>query len=279
MKLDLDKFKGSVAKYLLGFLQAQLVVFFVSIPILVGWGLQISIMTFVGNLIFLPVLILFLIVSSLVFFTQLCRIPNGFLIKILEVLSYAWSSVLSLGHKSWLFGFCLPNFWVLLFIPITSFLILYLIRSKSMAFKTYVMLVNFVIVFVGLEAYSYFLSSNKEYSFDEGRLVVAIDKNRKVNIFDNGFFSGRSSHDKLVGYELKQFLVKNTGGLSVRALHLSGPGFRTFKAAQECCLQLNVDNLFLPYFKGKLTKNAWREFFKLKRVAGEKGVCFLRAEQ
>jgi hypothetical protein len=275
MKFNFEKSKSRVAKYLLNFLQAQLVVSLVSIPILVGWGLQTSVMTFVGNLIFLPVLILFLILSSLVFFTQLCYIPNAFLIIMLELVSCIWRAFLSLGQRSWLFGFCQPSIWILLFIPAASFLILYLMRNRPAIFKTIVMFAIFIIVIAGLALYPVFFKSNEKHSFDNGKLIISIDEDFNVKLFDNGFFNRRASYEKLVGYEIKQFLIKNTGKPNIQTLHIAKPGVRSFKAAQECCVGLNVEAVEVPFFETKLNKAAEREFFRLKKITAKNGTLFL----
>jgi hypothetical protein len=49
--------------YLVTFTQTQLVITLISLPILVAWGLGYSVMSLVGNLLFSPVLTLFLILS------------------------------------------------------------------------------------------------------------------------------------------------------------------------------------------------------------------------
>jgi hypothetical protein len=142
-------------------------------------------------------------------------------------------------------------------------------------FKTIVMAVIFIIVIVGLTFYPILFKSNKEHSFDNDKLIISIDENFNVKLFDNGFFSQRVSHEKLVGYEIKQFLIKKTGRPNLQTLHIAKPGFRSFKAAQECCLSLNVDTVILPFLKTKLKKGAEREFFRLKKIMAKNGTQFL----
>lgn len=277
MKKFVEKTKRYLTNYLFSFLQAQLVVSVVSIPILVGWGLPTSFMTFVGNLIFAPVLIAFLVLSSLIFFMQLLHIPNQFLISILSVISHTWINFLGTGQKSWLYGFYKPHTWILILIPTISFGILYLIRLKSAVFKTVIMSALIVIIVTGLTIYPYLHRKHITKCFAEGRLVVDIDENFKVKFIDNGFFNKHQSADKLIDYDIKQFLIKNTGKINIDSLVLLKPCYRTFKAGQECCIKLNVREIAMLYFDGsKFKKTAWREYFNFKRIAEEKGIKISR---
>lgn len=280
MKILKKNASNYIFKYLLSFLQAQLVVSIVSIPILVGWGLPTSIMTFIGNLIFTPVLIAFLIVSSLIFFSQILHIPNQFLISILTLISHSWIAFLDLGKRGWLCGFCKPNTWILILIPVFSFGILYLIRLKSAIFKTIVMSALVSLMVLGLTIFPYFTHQHSTKSFADGKLTIDIDENFKVKFIDNGFFNKHQSADKLISYDLKQFLIKNTGKIDIDSLVLLKPGYRTFKAGQECCSKLNVREVSLSYFDGsKFERHAWREYFALKRTAEEKGINFSRTRR
>jgi hypothetical protein len=195
----------------------------------------------------------------------------------LELVTCIWRGFLSLGQRSWLFSFYQPSIWILLFIPALSFLILYLIRNRPAIFKTIVMFAIFIIVIVGLAFYPVFFKANKKYSFDNGKLIIYVDENFNVKLFDNGFFSRRASYEKLVGYEIKQFLIKKTGRPNIQTLHIAKPGVRSFKAAQECCAGLNVEAVEVPFFETKLTKSAEREFFRLKKIMAKNGTLFLRS--
>ena len=113
--------------YIVQFTLTQLIATIVALPILVSWGLGISMMTCVGNLIFAPLLSLFLFTSSLMFFTELVGIPNMFLASLLEWLAAAWHTMLELGSNDWIIHFSKPHQGALLFIPIITFLV---IRKK-----------------------------------------------------------------------------------------------------------------------------------------------------
>ena len=120
----LNKITYSVKKFLLHFIQAHLMVTIISFPILIGWGMPISKVSIIGNLIFSPFLTIFLIISSLTFFTELLCIPNGFLISQLNQLTSFWEKGLHFGQKKWLCCFAKPSFIILISIPIITFIII-----------------------------------------------------------------------------------------------------------------------------------------------------------
>lgn len=266
----------SIQKYLTNFVQSQLIVTLVSIPILVGWGLQISVMTLIGNLIFAPILTIFLILSSLVFFTELLGIPNLFVIKMLEFVTIFWDIILSLGKKKWLWGFCKPKTFFLFLIPIIAFLILLFIKTKSSKTK-FLSLLGFccLSIFCLSIIPNFFAKHSASNSFYNNKLIINFDAGKKITLIDNGFFNTKSSSEKTINYELKQYLVKNIGKAELQNVVLLKPGCRAFKAAQELCLRLDVKTVTLPLFEKKLSKAAQCEFFKLKDLLQEKGIGFI----
>ena len=76
MKQPLNRFYNHIIQ----FLQVQLFLSLASLPILVAWGIPFSLATVAGNFLFSPFLTLFLLLSSLIFFTELIFIPNAWLI-------------------------------------------------------------------------------------------------------------------------------------------------------------------------------------------------------
>lgn len=263
-------------RYLTNFVQSQLIVPLVSIPILVGWGLQISIMTFIGNLIFAPILTIFLILSSIVFFTELLGIPNFFIVKALEFITIFWDIILSLGKKEWLFGFCKPSTFFLFLIPIVCFLILLFIKAKNSKMK-FLSLLGFccLSIFCLSIVPKFFHKLPQSNTFYDGKLTINFDAEKNATLIDNGFFNTKASPEKTINYELKQYLIKTIGKTELQNVILLKPGCRTFRAAQELCSIFDVKTVTLPYFEKKLSKSAQREFFKLKYLLQKNEITFV----
>lgn len=275
--MKISDFAKSLRRYITNFVQSQLIVTLVSIPILVGWGLQISLMTFIGNLIFAPILTIFLILSSIVFFTELIGIPNSFIIKILEFVTIFWDIILSLGKKEWLWGFCKPTTFFLFLIPAVAFLMLLFMKNKSSKTKLLSLLAFCILSIFCLTLIPIILHKQPaSSSFYDGKLTINFDTDKNITLIDNGFFDTKPSPGKTVNYELKQYLIKNIGKTELQNVTLLKPGARAFKGAQELCIRLDVKNVTLPFFEKKLSKAAWREFFKLRDLLEEKKIAFVR---
>ncbi|KKQ12073.1 MAG: hypothetical protein WCS92_05940 [Candidatus Babeliales bacterium] len=265
----------SMRHYLTNFVQSQLIVTLVSIPILVGWGLQISMMTFIGNLIFAPILTIFLILSSIVFFTELLGIPNLFIVKTLEFVTIFWDIILSLGKKEWLCGFCKPSTFFLFLIPIIAFLMLLFIKAKNSKIK-FLSLLGFccISIFCLNIVPKLFNNQPQSSTFYDGKLTINFDTDKNITLIDNGFFNTKSSPEKTINYELKQYLIKTIGKTELQNVILCKPGYRTFRAAQALCSKLDVKTITLPSFEKKLSKSAQCEFFKLKDLLQKNGITF-----
>jgi hypothetical protein len=267
-----------IKNYLLHFLQAQLIVTIVSLPILVSWGMTLSVASFVGNLIFAPILTAFLILSSLIFFTQLLNIPNSTLTSSLNLLTTGWEKLLSLGQKTWLIGFVQTNKIILLAIPVVTF---FALRNKKIDSiqKRIMVLLAILILSTG---YFYIKNQtqknrgNQTITNRNRSLDIKQDKNGKINLIDSGFFNTKRSIDKFLDFELKPHILKNYGTLNITNLTLNVVSLSSFKGAIEACKIFNIETVTLPFFKKELSKIEWRYFFILKRELEKNGIEFVR---
>jgi hypothetical protein len=270
--------KEKIKYYLFNFTQTQLIATLVSIPILVGWGLQISLISFIGNLIFTPILTVFLLLSSVIFFTELLGIPNSLVIKSLEALTNFWQNTLALGKKEWLISFCHPTTLILFLIPALVFLTLLLVKHKKPFYKMVLMLVCLAcsVLFLAILP-KFFNKTQNTTDFYNQKLIFKFDNQNNATLVDNGYFSTKASPEKIIDYEIKQYLIKNTGKPEIKNIILLKPGLRTFRAAQELCNKLDVKSVTLPLSNKKLTKKACQEFYKLKELLQEKNISLNQA--
>ena len=93
-----------VSVWLLNFACTQLFVTAFSMPILAYWGLPISALSPIGNLVSAPIMAVFIFLSCLIFFSELLLIPNGVLLKLLQLCSKLILKLVSLGSNFWLCG-------------------------------------------------------------------------------------------------------------------------------------------------------------------------------
>lgn len=118
----------------------QLAISFVYIPILIYWGLPISYMSVIGNLIFAPFLFLFIFLSFIIFSTEILMIPNNFLCTLLNYFSALWIKILALGSPKWLIGFACPGiFWLAIF-TISGIIVIWMLRTTKIFIRIIILL-------------------------------------------------------------------------------------------------------------------------------------------
>lgn len=91
-------------------------------PIILYWQLPISVMSIFGNILFPPILLVFMSLAILLFFTEILFIPNQTIVSLLEIFSDLWIKILNIGDKNWLIY--TPNLHPILLFAIISIPIL-----------------------------------------------------------------------------------------------------------------------------------------------------------
>ncbi len=272
--------KRYISKYLWGlvlFMQVQLFLSLVSLPILVAWGLPISTMTAAGNFLFNPFLSVFLLFSSLIFFTELAYIPNGWLIFILEYVTKFWLWCLSFGQTSWLFGFCRPSLTLLTIVGIGAFLIM---QHKRLG-KVVPSLITLSLLCL---CTTFYLMQTKpkiqRMSIPCGKKAVTITVTfKKVTMIDNGALASNFSPSSWVQYTLLPELAKKTGQTKINHVIITNPNGFTFEALSTLCQHAPVTTIYMPWFTHTLPTWAWRKYFEFARIAKEYHVKIRRIKQ
>lgn len=278
MKKQSVKFLVRTKLWLLYFAYTQVIVTLVALPVLVSWGLGMSVMTFVGNLIFTPLLSLFLLTSSLIFCSELLGIPNAWLIICLENITAWWYWLLSLGKSSWIIYFAKPPTWMLFIIPCTA---LFIIRTKRIPSLTQRLTWSAGLLMLALGAFYCFTLhvKNKPQTLKLFDKLIIENNGKQITVTDCGYLNRRKSVDKFVEYELKPALITAFGTPFVDQIVLKQPGSGSFATATNLCKNKLIKSIVLPYFKPLTSKAAWAEFFKLRTAAQEHGIMIIRSSK
>lgn len=252
-----------IGQGLLKFLQLQLFITLISFPILISWGLPISLLSPIGNLVFAPVLTAFLLLSSLIFFTTLLHIPNGLLCICMEKITEWWLWSMSCANQTWLYGFAKPPWWVIITIPICALLLLHFRYIKS----TIVSIVCFLALLIASCLYIRSVHSNHSHietiACNKGA-VTMIHHANNVIIIDPGVIGQSIAAPTWVEYTLMPAIIKTTGKTCIDHLVLLQPNQMVFSAIALLAQKLEIRNVYLPYWDGTLTKREWRYFFECK---------------
>jgi hypothetical protein len=266
---------ASIKIYLIQFIQAQLFITTIILPILVFWGLPISVMSFVGNLIFTPFLAIIITISTMIFFTQLSSIPNGFLVYILNQTIDLWDKILNYSSNRWMIELANPGLKINVIIPIVAILALQNKRINTPAKRIIALSIIVLISFCSMFFYKFTIKPSHTLKY-ENKFLAQKNTNKEISFTDNGFFNKKKSIQKALDFELKPYLIKEFGTSNIKELKLCKPGLRTFEGASEFCNIFCVKQVTLPFFKNKINKQAWRSFFKLRKHLHNKKIPLVR---
>lgn len=264
--------------WVLRFLKLQLFISLFAMPILLWWGLPLSILSPIGNLIFGPVLTLFLMLSSLLFFSELLHIPNGAIAWCLDMLTKAWLSVIQINGHPWLFGFATPSPLFLLAIPLVALLILHFKKFTHIGHSV----LCFSILLVGSCFYIKMIATKTApiatIPCNRGELTLLHDKTN-LTVIDPGVLGQRISAKSWIEFSLVPQLIKTGGTTSIDTLIVLQPGAMTFQAVGALVTKVKVKTVYLVCWKGSLAKHEWREFFNMKRALEAHHVNLIRIGQ
>ena len=258
--------------YLLRFSELQLFLSAMSLPFLIAWGLPLSLWSPIGNLIFGPILTLFLLFSSLIFFTELIGIPNAFICWILEQLTQVWLFILNSGSQYGMISAMSPSLIFLGIIPLGALTIILFYRRSNQWQRITGMLMYLIIVWFLLTLYRLDLSLTQDIACHTGN-VPFIHHNGVTILIDTGVIARRPSAVSWVTYTCIPELIRQTGKQSIDYLILLQPNIRTFEALEAFCSAIPIKKIYLPAWKGELTYKTWKIFNQCKKLCATKGIA------
>ena len=232
-----------IANYLLPALRIQIFITLVSLPILVLWGLPISSLSILGNLIFAPLLSLFLLLSSLIFFLEIACLPNHWLILILEKLTAFWLSLTPNHPQRYLLLF--PQITAVLFI-IAILMASYVIINLNLNKIKQVMILGIILITSCLCAKLPIWIQTPKQTLNHRHRYLTIDyESGKLTIKDHGILSSYAGIESWINYTLSPTLIKNFGTLTVNDLYLQKNTKTTCRNLELLKNHLIIENVHL----------------------------------
>lgn len=270
----MKQFSASIWNYLIRFFYIQMFITLASLPILINWGLPLSLMSPIANLIFTPFLMAFLLLASLVFFSELLSLPNSWVTYLLEKTVCWWSKLLSLHSPSWLITFTKPSFIFFTCALGATFFILHYKKIKNMAQATWC----FLLLFCAITGYlTWQRPTTAHLKIPCNRGEVSIFKHHSQTVLvDPGYFGQSSSTPSWLEYTLMPTLHKEFGSSKIDHLLALQPSIFTFEALQALCRLVEVKNLYLVSWDGTGSKKLYREYGALKKILHDKKVTLHR---
>lgn len=271
-----------IKNYLLGLAKAQVIVSLVSLPILISWGIPFSLMAFFGNLLFTPILTIFLILSSLTFFTELLHIPNGILITALDQTTSFWQVILSYGEKAWLIGIAQPGKTItVLLIALVFFLTLRFI------FRILSKVIIIGLVLIGTYAIVEMIRNPQKFKtnvtvvtpFTKKKMNLVERTDGTIDIIDNGLFNSKQSPENFVSFELRPYIIKRYGTTTINKLILNKPSKRSILGMKKLCETFLIKEVVIAQTKKRsLAKSIERSLLTLRELLSAQGTLLSKRE-
>ena len=269
-------YKIVIAEKLLKFVQLQLFISLVSLPLIGAWGLPISTLGLIGNLVFTPWVILFVAVSTIIFFTELFHIPNEYLLYGLEHITQAWYYCLSWGKKSWVIG--IPsNMLPFAYVFAISALLIMCHKRWGQLLESTALLTMLYLGFFGFWYYITPVCAFTSLHKGKGALILVSEKGRVI-VYDNDYLRRIQSCESWVEYTLIPLLTYNTGTISIDIIWLNSFSPKAIQALVNIMEYAQVRLIKIPYFSDQLTSQEWRQFFKLYEKAQKEGTYIERTQ-
>lgn len=253
------------------FLYLQLFISLIAFPILLCWGLPLSLLSPIGNLIFGPALTVFLFLSSLLFFTELLYIPNGWIAYMLDAFTHKWLSIMKISPHPWIFGFTKPSIPVLIAIPLCAVLIVHYKKFTSVWYHIVCLSALLVSSSLYIKTAHTKTHEYETLACNKGEISIIHDTN-KVILIDPGVIGQRISAASWMEFTLIPHLISSSGVTTIDDLILLQPGAMLFQAIKTLLTKIKVKKIYLVYWKGSLAKHEWRSFFQMREEAQKQGI-------
>lgn len=259
----MEKIYQQVTRTILHYLIIHLFLTLTSLPILVAWGLPLSRLSLFGNLFFSPILFLFLLISSAVFFFEIMHIPHGFIAWLLEKITLLWQWLLPLHGDDALYGLSKPASWLLLLLAIIPFLLIthpQMRTPKNRMIGVLLLLLGNIII---IQCMSPSPSPATTIPCHGGE-VILLHQNEKTILIDPGCIGRRISAPSWASYTLTPELITKTGRLTIDHCIILKPNIMTLEAICSLSDTIKINNIYIPYMYGELTGSlriAWAKLY------------------
>lgn len=268
------KYALKFMRSLITFMHVQLFITLVSMPILLYWGMPLSLLSFAGNFFFGPILTAFLFLSSIIFFCQLLGIPSGIFIFLLEKITHYWLSFMQIPSHAALIALPKPPFIFACCIALIAFGILHCkkIDTPLKGIGAYLALLLFS--GIALAFSTKWAPSVQTLACNKGEVTIIYQK--QLILIDPGFIGQRLSAPNWCEYTLMPHLAKEYGTTIIDHFIVLQPNGIVFDALVRLLGKITIKRIYLPVWQGTLPKQWWRHYFALLRQCQETGCTLIR---
>lgn len=260
---------------LISFIHVQLFITLISMPILLCWGMPLSLLSFAGNFFFGPILTAFLLLSSLIFFFELLAIPNYFLIYALQKLTRAWMHIMHLPSSTSLVALPKPPLVIAFVIALCALLILHCkkINTPLKGIAAYSALLFFSGIILMFS--THWSTPVATLDCHSGQVTI-VYQHKTLVVIDPGVIGQRISAPNWCEYTLMPYLAKEYGATKIDHLILLQPNGVLFQAIAHLLDKIQIKKIYLPIWNGTIPSHWWKHYFALIEQCNKKGCTLIR---
>lgn len=236
-----------IGKKLIHGIELQLFLFFISLPILIAWGLPISLMSCIGNIVFAPFLSIFLLLCCAIFFLELFSLPNYYVITCLDYFTQFWQAGMKIAQRFWLIGFAKPPLYILIGIAGLGLLVLHLKTSRL--YKIIYFSISLLIILLLLKLNTSPTMQIKKIACGKAE-IIALQSNKEL-ILINPAIPLKSNIQNWIEYTLLRELNQQFGTTTIDHVIITNPSILTFEYCSQLCKLTKVKKIYLPLWQGQ----------------------------
>lgn len=250
------------AQWLLYALETQLFITLCAVPFLLSWGLPLSTVTIVGNILFAPILTMFLFLCAIVFFTQLMGIPNDWLMPLMHWYSDTWLWLLNQGSQKWL-----------IYIPCPSGIIL----AGLMAATLFILCATRYTIYQRIGLWGVLLGlvvlGLPQQKLPDGSITIPVGtkeikimhREGRTVLIDEGVL--QRAPDAWVRSTFMPAYTKQFGSAPLDYCVVTQPRVRTLKQLANLCRALKVRTIYLPAWANNAPVTWWQALGHLRNAS------------
>jgi hypothetical protein len=233
---------------LLKTVELQLFLMGMSLPILLGWGLPVSVVSWFATPLFAPLFSLFLLCSTLIFFSYFFMLPTWPIVWIMEKVCFVWLTVLSWYKPWWLIGFCVPHPLVLCIAPLSVIGIMHYKKHTHPWQRIWKMSVCIIFYCLLLKMYQYYTEPLIVHIPCNGGTLTVISTHTQTICIDNGTLAKKPPNSAWVEYELLPAITKKTGKTCITHLICLQSSVRSLEIISLLHKHTPLHAIILPFY-------------------------------
>jgi hypothetical protein len=202
-----SRITSKIVPWLLNALELQLFLMVTSLPILVCWGLPVSLLGLFGNILFTPFLCLFLGLSACICVLGIFQVKIMYLATLLNYLTDIWYGIMQYADK-WVLIYMPQPSCILLLLPIIALVLLYFHPRSYRSQIIRIIGIAMILILTQLV----WRIAHIPYRYTLGKNQCVIDKNSEGLIIEYCSKAPRNN-EQWIRYTLIPACAKNFGTL------------------------------------------------------------------